>query len=97
MKATKIISTGALAAALTLGGLGVQAHADSHKDMKGDAEKTVQGAEHKCGSGNCGAGNCGAAKPDDQKDKTMSDKQGDEKNANSKGASHSCGSGKCGS
>jgi uncharacterized low-complexity protein len=92
MKATKIVSTGALAAALTLGGLAVQARADSQTNVKEDAPKTVQGAEHKCGSGNCGA-----SKPDDQKDKTTSHKQGDEKNASSKGASHSCGSAKCGS
>jgi uncharacterized low-complexity protein len=91
MKATKILSTGALAMALTLGGLSVQGHADSQTDVKGDAQKSMQGAEHKCGSGNCGA-----SKPDDQKDKTASDKQENEKNAKSKGASHSCGASKCG-
>ena len=96
MKATKILSTGALAVGLTLGGLSVQGYADSQPNAKGDAEKSMQGAEHKCGSGNCGAGNCGAAKPEDQKDKTASDKPGDDKNAKSKGASHTCGASKCG-
>lgn len=96
MKATKILSTGALAMALTLGGLSVQGHADSQSNVKGDAQKSMQGAEHKCGSGNCGAGNCGASKPDDQKDKNAAQKQMKDKNATSKGASHSCGASKCG-
>jgi uncharacterized low-complexity protein len=96
MKATKILSTGALAAALTLGGLAVQGHADSQTNVKGDAQKSMQGAEHKCGSGNCGAGNCGASKPDEQKEKTAAKKQIDDKEAKSKGASHSCGAAKCG-
>jgi len=96
MKATKIISTGALALGLTLGGLSVQGYADSHTGSKGEAQKTMQGAEHKCGSGNCGAGNCGAAKPEEQKDKKASGKQADDKTKTSKGASHSCGAGKCG-
>ena len=91
MKATKILSTGALAVSLTLGGLSVQAHADSQSNVKGDAQKSMQGAEHKCGSGNCGA-----SKPDDQKDKNAAEKQMRDKNATSKGASHSCGASKCG-
>ncbi len=91
MKATKILSTGALAVALTLGGLSVQGHADSQSNVKGDAQKSMQGAEHKCGSGNCGA-----SKPDDQKDKNAAEKQMKDKNAKSKGASHSCGASKCG-
>ena len=96
MKATKILSTGALAAAIALGGLSVRGYADSQTDVKGDARKTVQGAEHKCGSGNCGAGNCGASNPEDQEDKKASEKQAEQKKARNKGASHSCGAGSCG-
>jgi len=96
MKATKIISTGALALSLTLGGLSVQGHAAGPSPEKGEAPKTMQGAEHKCGSGNCGAGNCGAVKPDDEKGKKATETQTREKNVKSKGASHSCGAGKCG-
>ena len=91
MKATKILSTGALAMALTIGGLSVQGHADSQSNEKADAQKSMQGAEHKCGSGNCGA-----SKSDDQKDKNAAQKQMKDKNATSKGASHSCGASKCG-
>ncbi len=96
MNAAKILSTGALAVGLTLGGLSVQAGTDSHSNTKGDAQKSMQGAEHKCGSGNCGSANCGASKPDEQTDKKAMEKQMQEKNARSKGASHSCGAGQCG-
>jgi uncharacterized low-complexity protein len=97
MKATRIISTGALALSLTLGGLSIQAHADSQSSVKGDANKSMQqGAEHKCGSGNSGAGNGGAQKPDDQNGKNATEKQTNDKDARNKGASHSCGAGSCG-
>jgi uncharacterized low-complexity protein len=96
MKATKILSTGALALSLTLGGLSIQGDAASQSSEKGDGRKTVQGAEHKCGSGNCGAGNCGAVKTDDETEKTATEKQSKEKRVKSKGASHSCGAGTCG-
>jgi len=91
MKATKILSTGALAVALTLGGLSVRGYAENQTNTQGDAHPSMQGAEHKCGSGNCGA-----SKTDDQKAKTASDKPAKDKNASDKGASHSCGAAKCG-
>lgn len=96
MNATRMLGTGALALSLTLGGLAVRGHAAGESGTKADPHKSMQGAEHKCGSGNCGAGNCGAARPDDGTDTKEAEKQAREKNARSKGASHSCGAGKCG-
>ena len=91
MKATKILSTSALAVALTLGGLSVRGHAENQTNMQGDIHKSMQGTEHKCGSGNCGA-----SKSDDRKAKAASDQPAHDKNAGDKGASHSCGAAKCG-
>ena len=91
MKATKILSTGALAVALTLGGLSVRGYAEDQTNMQGNTPESMQGAEHKCGSGNCGA-----SKTDDQKAKTASEKPAQDKSAKDKGESHSCGAAKCG-
>lgn len=96
MKATRMLGTGALAISITLGGLAVQGHAAGQPGTAADPHKSVQGAEHKCGSGNCGAGNCGTAKPEDGTEKKDAEKQAREKNSSSKGATHSCGAGTCG-
>ena len=69
MKKSNILSTGALAVAISFGGLSLQASAGTQADVNADrtdSQIMIKGAEGKCGSGNCGTGNCGTDKPDDE-------------------------------
>ncbi len=69
MKTNKILSTGALAVAISLGGLSLQANAGTQAEARADRadiHTLAKGADGQCGSGNCGSGNCGSDKPDDE-------------------------------
>jgi uncharacterized low-complexity protein len=69
MKKSNILSTGALAVAISFGGLSLQANAGPQTDVKADrtdGQIMVKGAEGQCGSSSCGTGNCGTDKPDDE-------------------------------
>lgn len=69
MKKSNILSTGALAIAISLGGLTLQANAGPQTDLKADkidSSIMAKGAEGQCGSGSCGSGNCGSDNPDEE-------------------------------